>query len=236
MIAQTRAERLGEQRRRGRREHVGTRGLDERRDHGGMRGDERPGDAGRLAERAHVDDALRGEAEVCERPAAPVLAGTQHAEAVRVVDDEPRVECVGQRGQRRQRREVAVHAEHRVGRDQLAPGRRRRDTPFERRDVAVGIADEFRPRQRGAVVEARVIQAVGEDRVAASRKRGQDREVREIARRERQRLRAGTGPHERGELGFERSVRCGVPADDVGRARADSPARAPSRAAATTSG
>ena len=53
-----------------------------------MRGDERAGHAGRLAERAHVDDALGREAEVRERAAA---ASPEHAEAVRVVDDEPGV-------------------------------------------------------------------------------------------------------------------------------------------------
>ena len=62
-----------------------------------MRGHERARDAGRLAERAHVDDALRRKPEVGERAAARILAVAQHAEAVRVVDDEPRVVLLGER-------------------------------------------------------------------------------------------------------------------------------------------
>ena len=100
----------------------------------------------------------------------------------------------------RQRREVAVHAEHGVGRDQLPPRRRRREAPPQRGDVAMRIADEIRARKQRAVVEARVVEPVGEDRIAAPGERGQDREVGEIARRERQRPRVGAGSHERREL------------------------------------
>ena len=160
-----------------------------------------------------------------ERAAAPVLAGAQHAEAVRVVDDEPRVELLRERAQRRQRREVAVHAEHGVGGDQLALRRRRRETTPQRRHVGVRITDELRAGQQRAVVEARVVQPVGEDRVAAPGERGQDREIGEIPGRERQRARARAGPNERGELGFERRVRREVAADEMRRARADAPAR-----------
>ncbi len=70
-----------------------------------------------------------------------------------------------------------------------------------------------------------MVQPVGEDRVAAPGERGEDREIGEIAGRERQRPRPGAGPHERGELGFERRVRREVAADEVRRARADTPAR-----------
>ena len=111
----------------------------------------------------------------------------------------------------RQRRDVAVHAEHRVGRDQLAPRRRRREPPLQRGEVAMRIADEFRARQERAVVEARVIQPVGEDRVAAPGERGQDREIGEVAGRKRQRSRARARAHERGELALRapRAARSG---------------------------
>ena len=94
---EARAKRLGDERRRGGREDVGARGLHQRFDDRGMRRHERARDAGRLAERAHVDDALRREPEMGERSAARVVAFAQHAEAVRVVDDEPRVVLVGER-------------------------------------------------------------------------------------------------------------------------------------------
>ena len=59
----------------------------------------------------------------------------------------------------------------------------------ERVDVAVRVADELRARQQRAVVEARVVEPVARRRVAAAGERGQDREVREVAGRERQRAR-----------------------------------------------
>ena len=94
---EARAKRLGDERRRGGREDVGTRGLHQRFDDGRVRRHERARHARRLAERAHVDDALRREPEVGERAAARIVAFAQHAEAVRVVDDKPRVVLVGER-------------------------------------------------------------------------------------------------------------------------------------------
>ena len=64
----------------------------QRLDHQWVRGDECAGNAGGLAERAHVDDAFGREAEM--REAAAAIA--QHAEPVRVVDDQPRVVRFGQ--------------------------------------------------------------------------------------------------------------------------------------------
>ena len=180
-----RARRLRDERRRCRRVDVRARRLHERLDDRRMRGDERARGAGRLAQRAHVDDALGRDAAV--REAAAAVA--QHAEAVRVVDDEPRVVRVRELEQARERRDVAVHAEHRVGRDDLAPRGRGREARRERVGVAVRVADELRARQQRAVVQARVVQPVAEHGVAAAGERRQDREVREIARRERQRAR-----------------------------------------------
>ncbi len=55
------------------------------------------------------------------------------------------------------------------------------ETRSQRRDVAMRVADELRARQERAVVEAGVVEAIREDRVAAAGERGEDREVREIA-------------------------------------------------------
>ena len=105
-----------ERRRRGRVD-VGPRRLHQRLDHRRMRGHERAGDAGGLAQRAHVDDALgaRGRnARACRARARPARRsrGRRRRPA--------RHRALGELEQRRQRRQVAVHAEHRVGGDQLA--------------------------------------------------------------------------------------------------------------------
>jgi hypothetical protein len=52
-------------------------------------------------------------------------ARPDHAEAVRVVEQQPRIVALGERDQLGQRRDVAVHAEYRVRDDQPAPRPRR---------------------------------------------------------------------------------------------------------------
>ncbi len=81
-----------------------------------------------------------------------------------------------------------------------------------------------------------MIQAVGEDGVAATRERGQDREVREIAAREKQRARIRAGRDEGGELALERLVRRLVADDKVRRARANAEAAGGVHAASTSAG
>ena len=70
-----------------------------------------------------------------------------------------------------------------------------------------------------------MIEPVGEDRVAAAGERRQDREVGEIARRKRERPRAGARRDERREFRFERRVRGAMAGDEMRCARADAPAR-----------
>ena len=117
-----RRERAGEHRRRRGREHVRPRDLHHRLDDRRMRAHERAGHTCSLAERSHADDALAAKTEMRERAAS--LA--QHAEAVRIVDDQPGIVRLRELEQRRQRRDVAVHREHGVGRDDLAPRASRR--------------------------------------------------------------------------------------------------------------
>ena len=188
-----------------------------------VRGDERAGHAGCLAERPHVDDPLATRSPKCASvprpsPSTPkpcASSTTSHASY-----------ASASASRSRQRRDVAVHAEHRVGDDELA---RRPPPPSSRASSAstsqCAIADERRARQQRAVVQARVVEAVGEDDVVAAGERGEDREVREIAARERQRARAGARRDERGELVFERRVRRRVADDQVRRAGAHAPAR-----------
>ncbi len=171
-----------------------------------------------LAERAHVHDAPGRKAGVREAAAA-----AQHAEAVRVVDDEPRVVPLGELEQARERRDVAVHAEHGVGGDDLARRAAGREARRERVGVGVRVADELRAREQRAVVQARVVEAVPEHRVAAAAERREDREVREVAGREGQRARAFARRDERGQLLLQRRVRRHVAADEVRRAGAHPP-------------
>ena len=125
---------------------------------------------------------------------APAFA--EHAEAVRVVDHQPGVVPLAQREQLRQRRDVAVHAEHRVGCHQLAAARRS-SRACERARRGRGVDNpHLGARQARAVDEAGVVELVGEHRVAAARQRGDEAEVREVARAEVQRARQA---HERGE-------------------------------------
>ena len=97
-------------------------------------------------------------------------AFAQHAEAVRIVDDEPRVVRSASSSSPRQRREVAVHAEHRVGAISFRRALLAREPRSQRGDVAVRVANEFGARQQRRVVEAGVIEPVGEHGVAAPRR------------------------------------------------------------------
>ena len=94
-----------------------------------------------------------------------------------------------ERDQLRHRRDVAVHAEHRVGDDELAARPRRGEQPPERGEIEMRIALELaRDEQRG-VVQRGMVQPVGEHRVLAPRKRRDDAEVRHVAGGEQQRAR-----------------------------------------------
>ena len=99
--------------------------------------------------------------------AAPVA---EHAEAVRVVDDQPGVVRFRELEQRRQRRDVAVHREHGVGCDDLAARFEALNRDAERGDVRMRIADVLRARQQHRVVQARVVEAIGEHRRSRGRR------------------------------------------------------------------
>ena len=128
----------------------------------------RPRRADRLAERAHVDQALAAQAKMGQ---AATALGAQHAKAMGVVDDQPGIEAFGQRQQPGQVGQVAVHAEYRVGHDQLD----RRAAVFElvrqHPQVAVRIDLQGRLGQPGAVNQRGVIELVAEDEVALPRQR-----------------------------------------------------------------
>lgn len=100
-------------------ENVRPGALHEPFDHGLMCHDERAGHPCSLAERADRDEMRRAQRFL--RNGATALR-TEHAEAVRVVDNEPRAVPFREFEQTRQRSDVAIHAEHGVRYDHLYVG------------------------------------------------------------------------------------------------------------------
>ena len=110
--------RVRDGRRRGRREDVAARAGSSIRSRSRARSRTRPRRR-RPAERADVHEMRRERSAAAARRAAALR---RHAEAVRIVDDEPRAVAFGQRDEFGERREVAIHAEHRVADDQFRFG------------------------------------------------------------------------------------------------------------------
>ena len=213
------AQGAGQQRRRGRGEDVAAGFLQQPFDQRVITGDKCAGHAGRLAQGGHVEHAARGirprEAEMRESAAA---LRPQHPEAVRIVQQQQRVVALAQGQQPGNVGDVAVHAEHRVADHQLAPRRTLRQRGGQRGQVTVRIAVDARARQPGAVDQARMVERVGEQRVAFADQRRDDADVGGVAGVEVQRARQ---LGEAGQFLFERLVRRAVAADQGRSARAD---------------
>ena len=226
--------RRGKRRRHRGRVDVAAAALDQCLDQGLAARDEGAEDTERLAECAHQDRDIRGcKTGGLERAAA---ARAQHAEAMRIVDHEPCVMPAAHRGELAQGRDIAVHAEHAVGRDyrsgtgseRLASGtpalcaRKIGSEPlFQRGRVAMRIT-----REAGAACESRVeqrgmIQPVLEHAVAATGDRADHGEVGHVAGGEEERARTA------GELRqrlFEQSMLAAMAAHQVRGAATDAPA------------
>ncbi len=146
----------------------------------------------------------------------------QHTEAVRIIEHEPRIVALAQLQQIGHPRDVAVHAEHRVGRDQLAARLGCREQLVERGEIAVRIAFEVGARQQHRVIERRMIEFVGEHRIVAPGERGHDADVCHVAGRKQQRARQAYKLRQRF---LERMVRSHVAEDQVRCTGADAVAR-----------
>ena len=105
------------------REQERPRAVVEKLDQRAAAGDVAAERADRLRQRADLDVDAAVHVEVIDGAAA---VPAEHAARVRVVHHHDAAEFLGERAQRRQRAEVAVHAEHAVGDEQLALGRRQR--------------------------------------------------------------------------------------------------------------
>jgi hypothetical protein len=137
-----------------------------------------------------------------------------------VVDHQPGVKALGQRQQAGQGSEVAVHAEHGIGEDQLAPGGAGGEQALERRQIGVRVALAVGARELHGVDQRSVVEAVGEDGVVAPDQRRNDAKVGQVAGGEEQGARKAG---EFGELLLQRGVRSEVAADQMRGAAADAP-------------
>ena len=91
--------------------------------------------------------------------AAPLLA--EHAESMRVVDHQPGVEAFGEFKQSGQRGQIAVHAEHGVRQNHLAPGAAAGEQTFECVQIAVRIALVVGPRELNGIDQRGMVELVG---------------------------------------------------------------------------
>ena len=153
----------GDGRRMRRREQKRPRAVIEELDQRAAAGDVAAERADRLRQRADLDVHAAVHAEVIDGAAA---VPPEHAAGVRIVHHHDAAEFLGEVAQRRQRAEVAVHAEHAVGDEQLALRRRQlRDDAPRGGDVLVRKHLDRRAAQTAAVDDAGVIQLVGDDDV-----------------------------------------------------------------------
>ena len=118
--------------------------------------------ADRLRERPHLNVYAPMQAEMIDRP-APVAP--QHARGMRVVHHHDRAVPFGRLGQPGQRADIAVHREHAVGDQQLAPGHRIQlaQDLLRRGHILVREHVDLGPRQPAAVDDAGVVQLVADD-------------------------------------------------------------------------
>ncbi|MNT26503.1 hypothetical protein D3C72_1620790 [compost metagenome] len=140
----------------------------------------------------------------------------QHAEAVGVIDNDPGVMALGQFQQLAQRRDIAVHAEHAVGHDQLALAGAGRQQRFQRGGVAMRVALHVGAREPRPIDQRGMVERLAEQRGARGAQRGQHRHVGHVAGAEiqRARMRDMRGEPAR-QFRFQLGVRQRMPADQV---------------------
>ena len=102
----------------------------------------------------------------------------EDAHAVRIVDHEPGIVPGAEPRHLGKRRQVPVHAEYGVRRDDAHGGSRGFEPRGEGGHVEMRITGETRAREDRAVVEARMVQLVGEDLRVAIGECREDAEVR----------------------------------------------------------
>ena len=134
-------ERTRQQRRYRRGVNVSARALHQGFDEVSLARDKRAAYASGLAQRAHVNHAWVLDVEVLEHATAVF---TEHTKAMCVVEQDPRVVSVGERHEFAHWRNVTVHAEHGIHRNQFAASLRRREQLLKLREIVVCVPLELR--------------------------------------------------------------------------------------------
>ena len=115
--------------------------------------------------------------------------GPDHTEAMRIVDHQPGVMNLGQRQQLVQRRQITVHAEDRIGDDQLDCRIAGSQQRFELHHVTVGKTLYCGLGQLHAVDQRGMVQLLGKDHGAGVAQGAQHGQIGHIAGAKKQRLR-----------------------------------------------
>ncbi len=204
---------------------------------GGQAGveDERPGgvdqmldDPGRAEDRAALGAECLGERHGGHHIGVPGEPGgrhratsavAQHAQPVRVIDEERGTVCPAGRGERTQRCGIAVHGEHRIGHGQRPPLMAGERGAY---GLRVGVRGDLRtgPGQAAAVDQGGVVARVGDEEGGAVGERGDGGEVGRIARGQHQRRLEAA---ERGQFGLQLGVQFGAAGHQAGAGRARAP-------------
>ncbi len=142
---------------------------------------------------------------------------------MRVVEEEPGVVALGQIEQCVDRRDVAVHAEHQIGDDELVRRVALRQLAFELRQITVAIARKRRAGKLRRIDQRSVIELVAKHfatpiEVAAAGQCGEHGQIGHVAGGKQQRGRLADELRKRG---FKILVITMVAGDEVRRTRAD---------------
>ena len=123
--------------------------------------------AHRLGQGSHLNVHAPMQAKMIHRPAA---VAAKDAGRVGVVDHHDRAVPFGNFHQSGQRSDIAVHGEHAVGDQQLAPRlvREIAEQTIGRGHIAMRKNVDLRPREPAAIDDAGVIQRVGDDMILRS--------------------------------------------------------------------
>ena len=138
--------------------------------------DKSAGAAQRLAQRAHADVNAAFDSQMFGNAAAMFA---EHAGGVCFVHHQHGGMFFGQLGQLRQRRQIAVHAEERIGDDQSSAIARRILQQFGQMiDIQMAIHMHLGPREPATVDQAGMIFRIGINRIAAIHQRRNRTEIR----------------------------------------------------------
>ena len=107
--------------------------------------------------------------------------GTEHADRVRLVDVQQSILIARDRRQFAQRGDIAIHAEHAIGRDQQRAIGVRLGLASRAVGIAMRITHQLRLREPRGIEQAGVVELVLQADIAWPQQRLHDREIRHVA-------------------------------------------------------